>query len=164
MTYSGKEFEDDFRESFDESNADCSLIRLYDTTNGFRGVANPCDFIMGTNYGTMLLECKTTQEASFSFDNLTSFQLEAMSYHTDTTTNTKGGVLIYFRKYPMVVYYPIELIRKLIYEGKKSINPTKLEPGRFGKEISITRKRIHIKVDIDSLLNAMKLIYVDEAI
>lgn len=154
MAYSGKDFEDDLKKSWEESELDCSLIRLYDTTNGFRGVANPCDFIMGTNSGTMLLECKTTKETSFSFEGITATQLNGMLEVSKRTTNTKGGVLIYFRTHETVVYYPITEIEEMRNNGQKSVNPTK-HLG-YGRVIKINKKRVHVTIDIGDLLNCFQ--------
>lgn len=154
MAYSGKDFEDDLKRSWEESNLDCSLIRLYDTTNGFRGVANPCDFIMGTNHGTMLIECKTTKDTAFSFEGITPTQLNEMLEVSRRTTNTKGGVLIYFRHYGKVLYYTIGEINEMIEQGQKSVNPTKHLA--YGREIKVAKKRVRITVDIQDLLNCFQ--------
>ena len=41
MTYTGKMFEEDFKKGADLCGNEARFSRLYDTTNGFRGVANP---------------------------------------------------------------------------------------------------------------------------
>ena len=64
MTYTGKMFEEDFKKGAELCGNEVKFSRLYDTTNGFRGVANPCDFIAATQYGTVYVELKTTQSSS----------------------------------------------------------------------------------------------------
>ena len=45
MAISGKAFENRFREGWKKSFPNGVLIRLYDTTNGYKNISNICDFI-----------------------------------------------------------------------------------------------------------------------
>ena len=66
----GKRWEQDFRKSID----DISCIRLYDTTNGYAGVKNPCDFIYYVYPNMYVMELKSVKGKSFGFDNITDYQ------------------------------------------------------------------------------------------
>lgn len=158
MAYSGKDFEDNFKTSWAKQLPTCSLLRLYDSVSGYKAIANPCDFVAGTPYGTVYIECKTTKSTSFSFNDLTDRQFEDLLDVSLEKEYTNGGVLVYFRKGEGIVkYYPIEHIAQIKLSGIKSVNPTKHI--NAGYEIGFIKKRVNIQINCEDLLNAFKLYY-----
>ena len=162
MAYSGKEFEKNFEDSWKKQLPNKSIIRLYDTTNGYRTIANPCDYLVGVDVGEVMLELKTIKESSFSFNNLTSNQFEQILDRSLYADNTNGGLLIYFRdKQNMLMYYPIEHIAQIKLSGTKSVNPvTNLNAGR---SIKFNKKRVNIEVDCIDLLECFEYFYGKES-
>ena len=69
----GKQFEAIVKKSF-EKEPNTYVLRLYDTTNGFIGIANPCDFIVYKYPKLFLIECKTCHGASLPLTNISSNQ------------------------------------------------------------------------------------------
>lgn len=153
MSYSGKQFEQDFSKSFDESTESLSLLRLHDTTNGFRGIANPCDFIMGTAFGTGYVELKTTKSSSLPFSNISETQWDKMIV-ADYSLYTFCGVLAYFQKYEILKWYPIRQLAALRRAGAKSLNPSSLE--ELGFSVEFKKKRTRLTIDFDSLVDAFR--------
>lgn len=153
MSYSGKQFEQDFAKSFDESIESLTLLRLHDTTNGFRGVANPCDYIMGTAYGTCYLELKTTSANSLPFSNISDNQWNQLDY-ADSSTYTFCGVLVYFQKHEILKWYPIRQLSSLKRAGVKSLNPLNLES--LGFSVNFKKKRTRLTIDFESLVEAFR--------
>ena len=64
MNY-GKIWENDFKKALGQT-----CIRLYDTTNGYAGVKNPCDFVYYLYPYYFLFELKSTQGDSLPFSNI----------------------------------------------------------------------------------------------
>lgn len=59
MNY-GKKFENNFKKGVGKE-----LVRLYDTTNGYAGVKNPCDFIYYRYPFQYLFELKSVKGSRF---------------------------------------------------------------------------------------------------
>ena len=150
MTYTGKQFEQDFRQSFEPYPKNVTLLRLYDTTNGFRGICNPCDFILGTKYGTIYTELKTTTQPSLSFSNITDNQWTELTV-ADHSKYTHCGILVYFQKYDKVYWYPIRQLTQLRNNGAKSINPTKFKD--LGYVVPHVKKRVRIRLNFDTFID-----------
>lgn len=87
---------------------ECTLFRLH-TIRSFRGVSNPCDFVLLDRAFTALLECKATNDEHFScsfFYQLKHFE-DAMRFpHL-----AHYGVVVYFHsETPMFVYASDQLV------------------------------------------------------
>ena len=78
MSYTGKQFEQDFFKQAKEWVFEALVTRLHDTTNKFRGIANPCDYIIATKYGTVFAELKTVKGVSLPFSNISNYQWESL--------------------------------------------------------------------------------------
>ena len=74
----GKRWEQNFKDSLG-----LSCIRLYDTTNGFSGVRNPCDFIYYRYPYQYLFELKSTKDKSLYLRNSICFLSKAI-FHFNT--------------------------------------------------------------------------------
>jgi hypothetical protein len=65
----GKAFEQRFKRDFSKL-PNSSIDRIYDTTNGFRGIKNICDFIGYVFPNIFYLECKSIKGNTFPLTNL----------------------------------------------------------------------------------------------
>lgn len=139
MSNEGKIFEDDVKKSFTPNR----ILRLYDTTNGYKGISNPCDFIIFGNYKTILLETKSVKGNRFPFTNITDAQLDGLFLYRNT--NTLAGVLIQFRELKKVYFMDILTINDLLTSGTKSVTPAICAVR--GIEIECDWKRTHMKFD-----------------
>lgn len=146
--YTGKDFEDDFKNSFDEENL-VLLTRLYDTTNGFAGVKNPCDFILYNHPYQMSLELKVTQDKRLAFDNVTDFQWSSLTAR-DKIPGMMAGLLICYYGEKRVFFVPMVVINQIRDKGLKSIHF--LDAARYGVELTVNLKRKYFTVDVDKFM------------
>lgn len=153
MSYTGKQFEQDFAASFDKSIESLTLLRLHDSVSGFKGIKNPCDFIMGTAFGTGYIELKTTKSASLPFSNITDMQWNEMTI-ADYSLYTFCGVLVYFQKHGLIKWYPIRELNSLKKAGAKSVNPENL--AEVGFSVNFKKKRTRLTIDFESLVEAFR--------
>lgn len=115
MAEPGKRWENNMKKSLP------GIIRLYDTTNGFAGIKNPCDFIYYVYPYEFLIECKSVQGNTFNFNLITDYQKEQLDYHNHIYGKT-SLVCIEFRDAKLCYAIPYELIKQLNNDGKKSIH------------------------------------------
>ena len=148
MANEGKIFEDDVRKSFEKNR----ILRLYDTTNGYKGVTNPCDFVIFGNYKTILLETKSVQGNRMPFSNITDNQLDGLFLYRNT--NTLAGVLIQFREARKVYFVDILTINDLLNSGTKSITPAVCAVR--GVEIECDWKRTHMHFNGEQFIRLLE--------
>lgn len=146
--YSGKDFEDDFKNSFRDDQLDL-LTRLYDTTNGFAGVKNPCDFILYNQPCQMDLELKVTHDKRLSFSDVTQFQWESLT-RRDQVSGIMAGLLICYYEEKRVFFVPMTVVNQVKDAGLKSIHFRDAE--RYGIELTMNMKRTHFTVDVDKFM------------
>lgn len=158
MSYTGKMFEEDFFENAKELDSQALVTRLYDTTNGFRGVANPCDYIAATEFGTVFLELKTTIETSLSFNNITENQWFQLS-RAERCKFSLAGILVYFQKHEKIIWYPISTLEQIKQSGVKSVNPNFIE----GYEVAYKKRRTRLTIPFENVLDAIKLHYEEKS-
>lgn len=158
MSYTGKMFEEDFFENAKELDSQALVTRLYDTTNGFRGVANPCDYIAATEFGTVFLELKTTIEASLSFNNITENQWFQLS-RAERCKFSLAGILVYFQKHDKIIWYPISTLEEVKQSGVRSVNPNFIE----GYEVAYKKRRTRLTIPFQNVLDAIKLHYEEKS-
>lgn len=115
MAEPGKRFEKNIKENIP------GIIRLYDTTNGYAGVANPCDFIYYAYPYMYLLECKSVQGDRFDFSLISPNQHNQLSFH-DTIFGETSIILVEFRGPKEIYAIPYKLINLINSKGKKSIH------------------------------------------
>ena len=152
MSYTGKMFEEDFFENAKELDSQALVTRLYDTTNGFRGVANPCDYIAATEFGTVFLELKTTIETSLSFNNITENQWFQLS-RAERCKFSLAGILVYFQKHEKIIWYPISTLEEVKQSGVRSVNPNFIK----GYEVAYKKRRTRLTIPFQNVLDAIKL-------
>lgn len=146
--YLGKDFEDDFRDSFRDAQLPL-LTRLYDTTNGFAGVKNPCDFILYNEPYQLNLELKVTHDKRLAFSDVTDFQWESLT-ERDKVSGIMAGLLICYYNEQRVFFVPMTIVNQVRDTGLKSIHFIDAE--RYGIELTMFMKRKHFTVDVDKFM------------
>ena len=152
--YPGKRLEDDFSTSAEEQKI--KVQRLYDTTNGFRGIANPCDFITTDGFHTLFIECKVTNDIRLPLRNISDNQyVELLDW--DSTKGAIGGILVF--------YNPNEILNAELYFIRlHDLNEfCKENPGAaslpmsaaklIGLRVKYKPKRTHISIDVAGFLS-----------
>ena len=152
--YPGKRLEDDFSTSAKEQKI--KVQRLYDTTNGFRGIANPCDFITTDGSHTLFIECKVTNDIRLPLRNISDNQyVELLDW--DSTKGAFGGILVF--------YNPNEILDGLLYFIRLNALDEfcKENPGAaslpisaaqlIGLRVNYKPKRTHISIDVQEFLS-----------
>ncbi len=146
--YQGKDFEDDFKQSFSPELIPL-LTRLYDTTNGFAGVKNPCDFILYNRPNQMNLELKVTHSKRLPFDNVTPFQWEALT-ERDKIPGMMSGLLICYYEVRRTFFVPMTIVNQIKEHGVKSLHH--LDAERYGIEVAMGWKRTHFTLDVEKFM------------
>ncbi len=144
MAISGKAFENRFREGWKKSFPDGIIIRLYDTTNGYKNISNICDFIGYVYPNIFLLECKAHAGASIPFDKIT--QYDKMKDFVNVY-GLRVGVILYLYEKDKVFYIPIKTIETMKSDGKKSVGLKAVEEGYRIIEIPSTKLRVFMDSD-----------------
>ena len=116
----GKSFEARFREDFRRAFPDSFLMRLADNTSGYFGASrNPCDFIAFVGGTLHLVETKSHYGNTFPFSLLR--QYEALESYSKFS-GVRADVIVWMIDHDKVLFAPIDAIRKMKADGKKSIN------------------------------------------
>lgn len=139
MANEGKTLEKNFREGF----SDERVLRLYDTTNGFKGVANPCDFVVFGDSKTILVECKSVKGTRLPFDNITECQWDGLSRYR--SKSVISGILVEFREVRRVYFVDIYTLQDILSQGVKSINVHECE--RRALPVDVNYKRTNFEHD-----------------
>ena len=100
----GKKFENNFKKSLGDY-----CIRLYDTTNGFAGVKNPCDFLYYFYPLLAMFELKSVKEDKLYFSAITDNQWEQLTMHSKNF-GTVAGVCVEFRSVLEAYFIPIQIL------------------------------------------------------
>ena len=146
----GKEFEKIVQTQLEEI-PNTSVIRLYDTMQGFVGICNPCDYIIYKEPTMFLFECKAKGSNTLNFKNdIRGSQWDGLEKHS-LTKGVIAGVLCWFTEKDITRFYPIEylLIRK--NEGAKSVNSDE------GILVDGHKKKIFFKYDWDKFFREVLL-------
>ena len=70
MANRGKQFEDRFKKDWQETVSDSMIYRLYDTTAGFKAIANAGDFICYKYPSCFIIDCKSKEGNTLPFSDL----------------------------------------------------------------------------------------------
>lgn len=116
----GKKFESIFKECVDKlDNTYC--LRLYDTTNGFTGITNPCDYIVYRNKILYLCELKSTQGNTLNFKSMIrENQWEGLS-KASSIGGIVGYVICWYVDKQVTKAYNIVELKNLKLAGNKSV-------------------------------------------
>lgn len=145
----GKKFEARFREDWLKSFPKSFCYRLPDQISYYHNSSNPCDFICFTNSTLFLLELKTHNGNTFPLANLTQYE-KLLSY--DCIDGCKVGMVLWMIDHDCVVFIPINTIKQLKDEGKKSFNIKDLDKGYKLTIIPTIKRRTFLTADYTKLL------------
>lgn len=117
----GKQFEEKLEEQF-EKLENISFDRIYDVTMGYKGVNNPCDFILYKRPNILYLECKAKNDNTLNFkSDIRENQWNKLLEHTEVD-GVNAGIICWFIKHDKTVYLPIEWLEYMRRKGYKSFN------------------------------------------
>lgn len=140
MNY-GKKFENNFKKGVGKE-----LVRLYDTTNGYAGVKNPCDFIYYRYPFQYLFELKSVKGSRFDFSNITDNQKEQLDFYN----HIKGCnpmVVVEFREHKQVYMIPWSTIKRTMENNRQSLTVNDCEIIVAISKLPVEYQRINFKLD-----------------
>lgn len=140
MNY-GKKFENNFKKGVGKE-----LVRLYDTTNGYAGVKNPCDFIYYRYPYQYLFELKSVKGSRFDFSNITDNQKEQLDFYN----HIKGCnpmVVVEFREHKQVYMIPWSTIKRTMQNNRQSLTVDDCEIIVAISKLPVEYQRINFKLD-----------------
>ena len=116
----GKQFESIIQESF-EKIENVSVIRLHDQTTGFKGSANPCDFLVYHKPYLYAIECKTIHGNTFPLSNISDFQWKSLLRMSDIE-GIFAGIIVWWVDKDVTKYISIKELEQIKQNGFKSIS------------------------------------------
>lgn len=148
----GKDFERVIKECL-ERIENVSVYRLYDTMNGFSGVANISDFIVYKRPIQAFIECKTHYGKSFPLSCITERQLTGM-LEQSKIDGVKCGIIVWFIDLDKTYYINVVEVQKIKEQGYKSINEKMINDGVLNAiEIQGKKKRTFFDYDLTCLFS-----------
>lgn len=139
----GKLWEQNFKNSMG-----VSCIRLYDTTNGFSGVRNPCDFIYYKYPYQYLFELKSTKDKSIYLGMETTQRQIASLVELGKIDGILGGLCVQYRGEKRAFFIPAVVCKEFIdIRCKKSISVKDCNEHSLIIEIPLVYKRTNCEVD-----------------
>lgn len=142
----GKEFEHRFYNNWISNMPGSFILRLYDTTNGYLGIQNPCDYVCFTNKKLFMVECKSHEGASIPFSVIP--QYDRLLQYKDLE-NVYPGILIWFIDKDKIIWVPIKTAEKIYNSGSKSIRIKHIDDPEYDiKVIPTQKKRIFLEADL----------------
>ena len=140
----GKQFENRFKTDWRKSFPESFLLRLPDNVSGYYGTArNPCDFIGYQSGKLYLLETKSHYGNTFPFSKLT--QYDKLSAYLGLP-GVNPAVVIWFIDHDEVLWVPLDTIKQMKEDGRKSVNIRKLE-GYDVVHVPSVKKRVFMESD-----------------
>jgi len=154
----GKDFEEAIRNAL-KSSEDCAHLRLTDSTMGFAGVANPCDFIAYSYPHIYFLECKSCYGNTLPFANITKHQRESLSAYTKIR-GVVSGYIIWFINHDRTVFINADDLDAHELQGYKSINIKDILNNTIPFiEIIGKKKRILFEYDLSTFFEESRNLY-----
>lgn len=157
----GKAAEAKIREWLDRPDFGYSFDRIPDQLSGLYGSKNICDFTLFKYPEYWYIESKATWDARFSFDMITSYQLENMLKKSEIP-HVHSIIIILFATQKRAFIIDIREIDKLLRSGIKSININKIQKwDELFKYVEIDtvpnnrKKLLDYTGEIDEYLNKM---------
>lgn len=147
----GKQFEGQIRKAL-QTAQNCSQDRFADPMAGYAGIRNICDFVAYRYPCQYYLECKTTNENTLPFSNITDNQWEGLLAKSKIY-GVLAGYLIWFISPDRTVFISAQEMKRWKDEGKKSINIKDLSPLTLNfVNIYGHKKRVLIEYDGDGMV------------
>jgi len=119
MQNRGKQFESTIKEAFLKV-PDTSIVRLYDSTNGFVGVATHCDFIVYHKPYEYHIECKSVHGNTLPFSNITKNQWDGL-LEVSKIDGIIAGVICWWVDHDVTKFIPMQTLQELKSLGYKSV-------------------------------------------
>lgn len=149
----GKQFEKDFKNSFQNCQLKISIDRFYDGTSGYN-IRNICDFVVFQSPYQYYFELKSYKGERLPFDCLTDTQYSGLK-DKFLVHNVYSGVLFNFREYEETYFVSIADIYKRKLTGKKSINIDEVR--KIGKLMPILKQsKASTLYDVKQLLQNIR--------
>ena len=151
----GKEFEKIIFDSTTSLFPKVDITRLYDTTNGYKTIHNPSDFIAYCYPTHYYIECKSRQGNTLSISEIT--QLEDLKTKSKVYGNL-AGVILWYIKHKRVFWVDIRYIEELEKSGAKSININEIDlQSKYIYEIPSKTPRVYPQMFMEEFFNNVKL-------
>lgn len=153
MTNRGKAFEQKVKEDLKKI-PEAVIERLPDQMSGMYGSRNVSDFIFYKYPNLYFIECKTTNENTFPFSNLSQFD-ELIK--RSGKPGVRSGVILWFVKHSKVVYIPVKTIEKMKEDNLKSINIKHVINNHDYRlfEVPSVKKRVFLDSDYESIFSCL---------
>ena len=140
MASRGKIFEKKFAEQWENTVPDSFCYRLYDVTTGFRGQRNIGDFVCFKYPCLYFIDCKSIQGNTLPFSDLRQYD-DMVELNSKKITGLRIGFVVWFVDHDRVLWLPIETMKKIKDEGKKSFNINKMFTSEY-EYIEIPSKKL----------------------
>lgn len=144
----GKQFESIVKKSF-EKEEDTYVLRLYDTTNGFIGIANPCDFVVYKHSRLFLIECKTCHGSSLPLANISSNQWNSL-LEASNIDGIIAGYMIWFIDKDTTIFLQAQDAELYVKQTNKKSIPYNIP---YAKQVLGNKKRVFYEYDMKGVLN-----------
>lgn len=148
MANEGKRWERNFKKSIP------GIIRLYDTTSGYSGVKNPCDFVYYLYPFQYLFECKSVEGTKLYFSAITENQHEQLDYY-DHIYGVTSLIAVEFREIKKCYLIPYKVIKRLNESGEKSIDYITADKLEDVYEIPAVYKRTNCRINLEEFQNLL---------
>lgn len=122
----GKKAEKKIKEWLDKPDKGYDFNRIPDQLTGQFGSKNICDFDLYVYPYRYYIESKATYHDRFDFSMITDYQYESLMKKSKIN-GCHGLIIVLFATYQRAFILKIQDIDKLINEGKKSLNITKID-------------------------------------
>ena len=93
--------------------------RLYDSTNGFKNIKTPADFLVYKKPTLYYIECKSTDGGTIPFSRLT--QLDEL-YSKKSIDGIRAGFLIWYKDLQRTYWCEADYVKEMKDCGARSIN------------------------------------------
>lgn len=148
----GKSFEQKFKKDWLKTFPKSFLLRLPDNQSGYYNSSNPCDFLAYNDPKFFMIECKSIHGNTLPFSNIT--QYDKLISYSGLSKNMIIGVLIWWIDLDKLGWVPIESIKKMKIDLKKSIHINMLLNKEYNiLEIPSFKKRTFLEADYKQMMN-----------
>ena len=145
-----KQFEARFKNDWETSFPEGSIIRLYDQMTGYKESSkNICDYICYNYPNQFFIECKSHKGASIPFDKISQYDKMA---EVVGIKGVRAGVVLWLYDKDKVFYIPISTITEMKKDDKKSVGLKAVEEGYNIIEIPSEKLRTFMKSDYSCLM------------
>ena len=154
MADRSKDWEKRVMEQWKKTVPDSFMYRLYDTTFGYKSIANISDYIAYKYPYIYCIEVKCHEGPRFPFSAFRQYE-KMLDYKG--ISGVKLGVILWMIDYQKVFWIPLETFIKIYSEGHKSFN-IKMSDNPEYEVLDLKAKnlRTFMSVDFNNLINYYK--------